>query len=66
MEGGKDLVQNTFIFSRMLIEGYMVIFVEIIYFRVIYLLESCHRLYFSIEESYVSYEFIRLYLSQSY
>ena len=66
MEVGKDLVQNTFIFSRMLIEGYMVIFVEIIYFRVICLLESCHSLYFSIEESYVYYEFIRLYLSQSY
>ena len=29
----KDLVQNTFILSRMLIEGYIVIFVEIyIYF----------------------------------
>ena len=43
----------------MLIEGYMVIFVETyIYCRVIYLLESCHRLYFSIEESYVYYEFI--------
>ena len=47
----------------MLIEGYVVIFGEIyIYFRVIYLLESCHRLYFSIEESHVYYEFIRLYL----
>ena len=38
----------------MIIEGYMVIFVEIyIYFRVMYLLKSCHRLYFSIGESYV-------------
>ena len=47
----------------MLIEGYMVICVEIyIYFRVIYLLGSYHRLYFSIEESCVYYEFIRLYL----
>ena len=47
----------------MLTEGYMVICVEIyIYFRVMYLLESCHRLYFSLEESYVYYEFIRLYL----
>ena len=47
----------------MLIEDYMVIFVEsYIYFRVIYLLESCHRLYFSTEESYVYYEFIRLLL----
>ena len=27
-----------------------------------YLLESCHRLYFSVEESYVYYEFVRLYL----
>ena len=37
----------------MLIEGYIVIFVEIyIYFRDIYLLENCHRLYFSIEENY--------------
>ena len=40
----------------MLIESYKVIFVEIyIYFRVIYLLESCHRLYFSAAESYVCY-----------
>ena len=40
----------------------MVTFVEIcIYFRVTYLLENCHRLYFSIEESYVYYEFTRLY-----
>ena len=47
----------------MLREGYMVIFVEIyIYFRVVYILESCHGLYFSIEESYVCYVFIRLYL----
>ena len=47
----------------MLIQGYMLIFVEIyIYFMVIYLLESCHNLYFSIEESYVYYEFTRLYL----
>ena len=47
----------------MLIERYMLIFVEIyIYFRVIYLSENCHRLYFSIEGSYVYYEFIRLYL----
>ena len=36
----------------MLIEGYIVIFIKIcIYFRVKYLLENCHRLYFSIEES---------------
>ena len=47
----------------MLIEAYMVLFVEIyIYFRVIYLLENCHRLCFSMKESYVYYEFIRLYL----
>ena len=47
----------------MLTEGCMVIFVEIhIYFIVIYLLESCHRLYFSVEESYGYYDFIRLYL----
>ena len=57
----------------MLLKGYIVIFIEIyIYFRVMYLLENCqrlyfsmeencHRLYFSIEESYVYYEFIRLY-----
>ena len=45
----------------------MVVFVEIyIYFIVIYLLESYHRLYFSVEESYVYYDFIRLYLLQSY
>ena len=61
-EADKDLLQNIFIFSRMLIEGYIVIFIKIyIYFRVIYLLENCHRLYFSIEESYVYYEFTRLY-----
>ena len=46
----------------MLIEGYVVVYVEIyICFRVMYLLESCHRLYLSIEESYVYYEFITLY-----
>ena len=46
----------------MLIEGYIVIFMKIyIYFRVIYLLKNCHRLYFSIKESYVYYEFISLY-----
>ena len=46
----------------MLAEGCMVVFVEIyIYFIVIYLLESYHRLYFSVEESYVYYDFIRLY-----
>ena len=62
-EADKDLVQNTVIFSRMLIEGYIVIFVEIyIYFRVKYILENCQRLYFSIEQRYVYYEFIRLYL----
>ena len=64
METGKNLFQNTFISSRMLIESlYMVIFKEIyIYFRVIYLLENCHRLSFSIVDSYVYYEFIKLYL----
>ena len=47
----------------MLIEGYMVIFVEIpIYFRVIVLLESCYRLHVSIVESYIYYEFTELYL----
>ena len=46
----------------MLIKGYIVTFIKIyICFRVIYSLENCHRLYFSIEESYVYYEFIRLY-----
>ena len=51
----------------MLIEDYMVVFADIfIYFGVICLLESCHRLYFSIEESYVYYKFIKLYLLQSY
>ena len=46
----------------MLIKGYTVIFIKIyIYFRVIYLLENCHRLYFSKEESYVYHEFTRLY-----
>ena len=46
----------------MLIKGYIVIFIKIyIYFRVIYFLENRHRLYFSIEESYVYYEFIRVY-----
>ena len=35
----------------MLIEGYIVVFVEnFIHFRVIYLSENCHRLYFSIGE----------------
>ena len=28
---------------------------------VIHLLENCQRLYFSVEESYVYYEFIKLY-----
>ena len=38
----------------MLIEGYIVIFIKIcICFKVIYLLENCHRLHFSIEESYL-------------
>ena len=46
----------------MLIKDYILIFIKIyIYFRVIYLLENCHRLYFSIEESYVYYKFARLY-----
>ena len=27
-----------------------------------YLLENCQRFYFSVEESYVYYEFVRLYL----
>ena len=40
-------------------ESYMVIFVEIyVYYSVLYLLENCHRLYFSKVESYVYYEFI--------
>ena len=51
----------------MLIEGYMVVFVEIyIHFRVICSLENCHRLYFNIAENYVYYEFIRLYFLYSY
>ena len=46
----------------MLIKGYIVVFIKIyISFRVMYLLENCYRLYFSIEESYVYYEFARLY-----
>ena len=46
----------------MLIKGYIVIFIKIyIYFRVIYLLESCHKLYFLIEEGYIYDYFIRLY-----
>ena len=41
----------------------MVILAErYIYFRVIYLIERYRRLYFSIAESYVHYEFIKLYL----
>ena len=45
----------------------MVIFVEsYIYFRVLYLLETLHRLYFSVVESYVYYESIKLYLLQSH
>ena len=37
----------------MLIKGYIVISVEIyIDFKVIYLLENCRRLYFSVEENY--------------
>ena len=39
----------------MLIESY-------IYIRVIYLVESYHRLYFSIVETYVYYEFMKLCL----
>ena len=51
----------------MLVESYMVILVEsYIYFRVIYVMESYHRLYFSIAESYVYYEFTMLYLLRSY
>ena len=38
---------------------------KLYYFRVIYLLESYHRFYFSIAESYVYYEFIKLYLLYS-
>ena len=48
-EANKDLVQNTFIFSRMLIEGYIVIFVDV--YRVKCVLEK--RFYFGIEEHYV-------------
>ena len=52
--GSKQRVQNTFIFSRMLIEGYIVIFVEVhIYFRVKFVLENCQRFYFGMEEHYV-------------
>ena len=55
------------LFSRMLVESYMVILVEsYIYFRVIYVMESYHRLYFSIAESYVYCEFTMLYLLYSY
>lgn len=51
----------------MLMESYMVIFVEIyVYYSVLYLLENCHRLYFSKVESHVYYEFIKLYLFYSY
>ena len=50
-EANKDLVQNTFIFSRMLIEGYIVIFVDL--YRVKCVLENCQRFYFGIEEHYV-------------
>ena len=46
----------------MLVECYLIILVEnYIYFRVIYLVESYHRLYFSIVESYVYYAFIKLF-----
>ena len=34
----------------MLIEGYIVFVENFIHFRVMYLLENCHRLYFSIGE----------------
>ena len=45
----------------------MLIFVEsYIYFRVIYLLENYHRLYFSTVESYVYYEFLKLYFLKSF
>ena len=50
-EANKDLVQNTFIFSRMLIEGYIVIFVDL--YRVKCVLENCQMFYFGIEEHYV-------------
>ena len=51
----------------MLIERYMLIFVEsYTYFRVIYLLENYHRLYFSTVESYVYYEFLKLYFLKSF
>ena len=51
----------------MLIERYMLIFVEsYTYFRVIYLLENYHRLYFSTVESYVYYEFLKLHFLKSF
>ena len=43
----------------MLVESY-------IYLRVLYLVESCHGLYFSIVESCVYYEFMKLYLLEVY
>ena len=47
----------------MLIQNYMVIFLETnIFFRVIHLKESYHRLYFNIIERYVYYEAVKLYL----
>ena len=50
VKADKDLAQNTFIFSRMLVESYIYFRFYIYYytiFYVLYLAESYHRLYFS-------------------
>ena len=55
MKADKDLAQNTFMFSRMLVESCIYFRVYIYYFTIFYILylaESYHRLYFSIVESY--------------
>ena len=54
LKADKDLAQNTFIFSRMLVESYIYFRFYIYYytiFYVLYLAESYHRLYFSKVES---------------
>ena len=61
----KDLAQNTFIFSRILVESYIYFRFYIYYytiFYVLYLAESYYRLYFSIVESCFWYEFKKLCL----
>ena len=61
-ESKQKFCTSTFIFSRMLVESYMVIVV----YLVIYLVESYHRLYFSVIKNYAYYEFIVIFIIELY